>query len=278
MAFEQVRLSKLRELVSRTDVAPRLILNSALRDLAKWRSGLIAQTIVEKYGTTIQAGPFQGMAYVGSVAEGSLSARLLGSYEAALHSSIERIVDRRITTVIDIGSAEGYYAVGLARRMPWATVHAFDSDPEARTLCRDLALQNGVADRVHIGGTFQGPEFALLSHAETLVFCDIEGGELGLLDPATFPALRHCHVIVECHARRDQGISGHDVARTIAERFRPSHTITKRNQTIGDIELPPLFANTSHFDALLALWEWRATPTPWLVMEPKPEPGVGPGN
>ena len=32
---------------------------------------------------------------------------------------------------------------------------------------------------------------------------------------------------------------------------------------------PPWLANLGHLDLLLAVWEWRSFPTPWLVMTPK---------
>ena len=41
-------------------------LSSALRLLAKWRSTLIANTIVARHGANILSGPFAGMKYLGS--------------------------------------------------------------------------------------------------------------------------------------------------------------------------------------------------------------------
>ncbi|NDC04481.1 MAG: hypothetical protein EBZ81_16380 [Betaproteobacteria bacterium] len=39
------------------------------------------------------------------------------------------------------------------------------------------------------------------------------------------------------------------------------------------LEKPPhWFVNLAHLDQLLATWEWRSGPTPWLVMRAK---GVG---
>jgi hypothetical protein len=35
------------------------------------------------------------------------------------------------------------------------------------------------------------------------------------------------------------------------------------------LEYPWWLKDLSHLDQLLAVWEWRAGPTPWLVMTPK---------
>ncbi len=106
----------LRRLLDGAPSADRL--NAALRHLAKWRSALLDNTLTARDGTGVLDGPFKGMAYPVRAAEGARAARVLGAYEAGLEPVIETIIRRAYATVIDIGCAEGYYAVGLARRMP----------------------------------------------------------------------------------------------------------------------------------------------------------------
>lgn len=38
--------------------------------------------------------------------------------------------------------------------------------------------------------------------------------------------------------------------------------------------MPDWFNNLAHLDQLLATWEWRSGPTPWLVMKVRAEVGV----
>ena len=59
---------------------------------------------------------------------------------------IEDIVTKAYALIIDVGSAEGYYAVGLARRLPKARVLARDANPKAQALCAALAAANDVAE------------------------------------------------------------------------------------------------------------------------------------
>jgi methylase of polypeptide subunit release factors len=75
---------------------------------------------------------------------------LLGCYERELAGLVEKLCLYPYTEIIDIGCAEGYYANGFARRHRQAFVYAFDSDPRARHLCRQMALLNEVADRVSV--------------------------------------------------------------------------------------------------------------------------------
>ena len=236
-------------------------LNSALRHLAKWRSELLSRTLVARSGTHILSGPFQGMDYAIRAAEGSATARLLGVYEASLAPIIEDIIARAYPLVVDIGCAEGYYAVGLARRMPASRILARDESDHAQDLCRKLAALNGVADRVHVGGRMDHADFDVCLHQPTLVLCDIEGAEADLLDPLAAPGLIHADILVECHDLLHPGLTD-----LLAARFQPSHHVTRIDRQIT-ATLPPWMDELSDLDRLIALWEWRAGPTPWLWMQ-----------
>jgi len=239
-------------------------LNLILRRLAIWRSSMIANTYVSRQGTTVGYGPFKGMDYAVAATEGALAPRLLGAYERELHSHIEAFIAQGVDHVIDIGCAEGYYAVGMARRLPDAIIHAYDINPRAQAACGVLAARNGVADRVRIGGEFAPATFADFAGKNCLVIVDIEGAEDDLLAPAASPALCGMSLIVETHELFRPGL----MARMTA-RFAPSHDILVVGHEANTTPEPPWLAELNHMDRLLAVWEWRSGPTPWLVMRPR---------
>lgn len=236
-------------------------LEQALRQLAKWRSGLLANTLEKRSGTMVLSGPFKGMDYPVRASEGSRAARLIGAYEASLSAVIEEIVADAYGLIIDVGSAEGYYAVGLARRMPAVQVWARDADPKAQVLCRSLADANGVGDRVKIGGIMQHADFDICTAQKTLVLCDIEGAEAALLDPSLAIGLRAADILVETHDTFQPGLS-----EAIAKRFHATHEVRVIGRRLDDSGLPEWMETLSDLDRLLALWEWRSGPTPWLWM------------
>jgi hypothetical protein len=238
-------------------------LNNALRHLSKWRSVLIQNTLLQQHGTAVLQGPLQGLNFLPQSAEGCHVAKLLGCYEQPLQPYIERAVHDGYETILNIGCAEGYYAVGMARRMAATQVLAFDLNEKAQVVCRQLAEKNGVTERVHVGALFRTEDFSLHSAKRVLVFCDIEGAERQLLDPLAAPALTGMDLIVEAHECLVPGLT-----QLLVERFSPSHDITvveddgQRNLEAA----PPWFRNLAHLDQLLAVWEWRSGATPWLVM------------
>lgn len=237
-------------------------LQQALRYLSKWRAEVVSNTLQQREGNTVLSGPFKGMNYGVRAAEGSRIARLIGAYEASLHPVIEAIIARAPEVVVDIGSAEGYYAVGMALRLPKARILARDADPKAQGLCRKLAEENGVSDRVEVGGIFNHGDFALCATAKTVVICDIEGAEADLLDPLAAPGVAHADILVECHP----GVAS-DIVDRLTTRFAATHRVIRIDRALDDSGFPDWMEEFSDLDRLIALWEWRAGPTPWLMME-----------
>ncbi len=142
----------------------------------------VERAFTKRHGLRVVAGPFAGMKYLGEATGSRLLPKLCGSYEVELHPLMERISTRRYEKVIDVGCAEGYYAVGFALKFPGIPVFAYDIDQNARRLCAELARVNGVADRVSVCGGC-GPELLReIAHERVLLICDCEGYEYELLD------------------------------------------------------------------------------------------------
>jgi len=239
-------------------------LNNSLRLLSKWRSVLIQNTLLQQQGTVIMQGLFAGMDFLPQSAEGCHIAKLLGCYEQPLQSYIEQAISNAYPTILNIGCAEGYYAVGMAIKMPSTQVLAFDLNPKAQEVCSTLAQKNGVSDRIKVGALFRPEDFETYANQKALVLCDIEGAEKELLNPEVAPALRGMDLIVESH---ECLISG--VTQILIDRFKHTHRI-KLVQDNGQRQLkdsPQWFNNLAHLDQLLATWEWRSGATPWLVMK-----------
>src|SRR6185312_7312344 len=84
----------------------------------------------------VLSGPFAGMLYHAAAAGSVLGPKLIGSYEHEISAWIEATVNANYQRILDVGCAEGYYAVGFARRMPQVEVYAFDLDATALDMCR----------------------------------------------------------------------------------------------------------------------------------------------
>jgi len=219
-------------------------------------------------------GPFSGLGYVRARSAGSaLLPKILGCYERELHTVIERIVRNDYSDIVDIGCAEGYYAVGLGMRVPRATVHAFDTSPRARRLCAELAERNGVASRLKLGESCdEGALLALELGPRALLMSDCEGYEARLFTPRLAAHLARHDVLIEVHEQHDPELS-----RVLQSRFAPTHDITvvesvddRRKLRVYD------FQELAQYDArtrLRIVSEGRAGAMEWLYCASR-QPGA----
>ena len=262
--YHEGTIKDLEKLLSDASKPPMERLHLALRMVARHRSALIANTLVHHGGTEVRSGPFAGMVLTDQPAEGCFAPKLLGTYEQELHAVVELMKTRRYSDIVSIGSAEGYYSVGLARLLPDAVIWAHDIDAAAQETCRQMAEKNGVSERVRVGGVFTHGDFARFADRDACVFCDIEGAEIDLLDPEKAPALRGLDIVVELHNTFEAPFNA-----SFIRRFEATHDIRRLSPGMRDISVFPELRNFEHLDQLLAFWEFRRGPNPWLHMTAK---------
>ncbi len=195
----------------------------------RWHKRLLLKMIkgiAEEHGLVVQSGPFQGMKYLPEmltsedVVQHALLAKILGSDESELHGTLTSLLGKKYERIISIGCSEGYYSIGTALRFRGAQIFAFDTDPHARKLCERMARLNGVADRVTVEGECSTEHLRELATGSSLVICDCEGCEIGVLRPDLVPGLRTCDLIVELHDCYNPEIS-----RVVPDRFHETHKL-----------------------------------------------------
>ena len=216
-------------------------------------------------------GPFQGMKYIQESVCSALPPKILGTYEMELHALIEAIVAGRPSCIIDIGAAEGFYAVGLAMRLPNTRVIAFESDPHGRELLFQLASMNGVTGSIELQGScsLEALEKSLATPFDRcVILCDAEGAEYELLDPSRVPMLARISLLVELHPWVHP-----DIKAILTSRFNASSTITtveSRLRATSDFPLnsEEAFSEQNRLDCMNEL---RPCQMEWMWIKPKKE-------
>jgi hypothetical protein len=228
----------------------------------------------------VVAGPFRGMRIALSpLSKQHLLGYILGSQECELRAVIDRILDRGYRRVINVGAADGYYAVGLALRLPAARVEAFETLPEFHPQIERSARLNGVIDRIALNGRCDAIDLSQsLRRAgrKPLVLMDIEGGEKGLLDPQAVPELRQADILVETH---DAFVP--EVTDTLIERFWQTHDVecyTAQPRIAADFPADFLSAFRRRFPRLAVdlMDERRTGIQRWLFLTAKGTDGAVP--
>jgi hypothetical protein len=189
-------------------------------------------------GWTVQSGLFGGMKYVTEARSSALLPKLLGTYEAEIAHEIERAANNGYRVIVDIGCAEGYYAVGMALRSPESEVWAYDTELLSRTFCGRMAALNGVADRVKVLGAFTPGALSSMPKAERFyAICDVEGFEAELFERSTVKVWQDADLVIELH-----DVLGHPCREPVLAAFAESHEVQlvdSRRRDPAGAELPP---------------------------------------
>jgi hypothetical protein len=161
---------------------------------------------------TILHGPFAGMKYINSASGSQLLPKLVGSYEEPLHDWMYAILNEsNYTSIIDVGCAEGYYAVGLCGSKSSPRVYGFDIDDDALKDAQRLADLNDRSESVYFDKLFSDVSLEKILEADSdgryLIFMDVEGAEVELLNPETHPNVLKCDILVELHDCFDSTIT-----------------------------------------------------------------------
>ena len=105
---------------------------------------------------------------------------LLGIWEKELSFVWETLEDKR--NIIDVGAAEGFYAVGLAKKYPQKKIIAFEMDSNSRRMLKIIANDNSVSN-ITIYGKCEYEDLAQLGQKleNSIIIMDCEGYETQLL-------------------------------------------------------------------------------------------------
>lgn len=232
--------------------------------IMQWRRAWIP-TVVSLCEGRVQSGPFKGMAITpdASWGDGDIMAKLLGVYESSLHAVIDQIQAQQWRRVINLGAAEGYYAVGLARLLDQPVI-AVDSDPTARLICARNAAVNQVS--VEVQPAVCESEFGQLVGTEgpVLIVMDVEGAEQDLLTPTHTPELLHCSILVESHDCIRAGVTNQ-----LQQRFQATHCVTLWRSEAPDAWQFPVLDSWSDLQKMAMVLEGRPQTGTWLWMQPR---------
>lgn len=214
-------------------------------------------------------GLFKGMKISNNVWWGKYDAlsKYLGQYEPHILCKLKDL-SKTYDHFVDIGAADGYYAIGLLHSSLYKTAACFEISARGRQVINENAALNGLQANIKVLGeaTYQNLKEEIDIAGPSVVLCDIEGAEYDLFSKGLLDVLHHCHVIIELHDdflfvhknRRKQLI---DEAKKYFEISFIGRTDPKSNQ----------FEELRHWsDDLrqLAFSEGRPSRMEWLLLTP----------
>jgi hypothetical protein len=164
---------------------------------------MLSKKIQKDMGDTVRHGYFKGMKLptVMSWGESDRVSMLLGYYESEVLEAIYSS-PTKYDTFIDLGAADGYYAIGGLISNRFKNAICYEMSLERQLVLKTNANSNNVSNSIEIRGAADASFIddkveKLLDKAVVLI--DIEGAEFDLLTDRILGKLSKSIVIIELH-------------------------------------------------------------------------------
>lgn len=210
----------------------------------------------------VQSGPFQNLSIK---IDDFYAPMIFGTYEKDLHFHLEEWIKFK-SDLICIGAAEGYYAAGFAIHRKNSNIFAYEQDDYQKNNLLQVCQQNHLNNIEVLGkcSTHSLDQLLKSLNKSVDIICDIEGGEIDVLDLNKVPLLKYACILVEVHDHLVPGCT--DI---LKKRFEHSHKcieILESNRCIDDFPRVSIALNflLSTKQKLNFLNEGRVEKMKWL--------------
>jgi hypothetical protein len=186
-------------------------LRSSAAEREAWRAETIRQRqerisleVFEMLNGVVRYGRFKGLLLSKDTWWGrlDLGSQCLGLYELEILDFIASITPGRFATFIDVGAADGYYAIGMLKSGLVTKAICFEQSEKGRSTIQANWERNASPGSLEIFAEANHDSIRRLptdALSGGLVMIDIEGAEFGLLTPRTLEFLRSCTIVIEIH-------------------------------------------------------------------------------
>lgn len=231
-----------------------------------------AWNILEKrYNHTIAYGPFKGMSLSEDVwwSKNDRITQTLGVYEEHVLDKLIYFSSQGSKRFIDIGAADGYFAIGMAFSKKYTDVHIFEIEPRGRERIRENAALNLCTDMINVYGeaNFYSLKNLINKKFKSTILIDIEGAEYDLLNNEVLSLLAGNYCICELHPWLVS--NGYKLQNDLLDRASKLFNVELMFRASYAPNLFPEFDDLSDEERLIAVGEGRDKNMQWLVLTPK---------
>ena len=231
----------------------------------------LALQIAERFNWQVGFGPFAGMKIspTGWWDQTDLASKILGFYEAEVLDVLLRLDKARYPYFVDLGAADGYYAIGAAYSGMFRKSFCFEMSAQGRAVIQTNAALNQVSESMEVFG-YADSDFdkALpqIDPSTMVLLVDIEGGEFALFSDVVVERLKDATILIELHEFMvDDGAAKLDA---LIGRLQKHFKIGWLTTTARDLSGFECLQALNDTDRWLLCSESRARLMKWVVCEP----------
>ena len=228
---------------------------------------ILSSKISKIYNNTVQQGPFKGMIINEDQfwGQGDRSSKILGLYEKEIQDLIVSIQkDKNYSTFVDIGGADGFFAIGSLVNNLFEKCEVFEISKKGRISIQKNSKQNNVYDSIKIHDKASKRSLIKIDNINnSLILCDIEGGEYELFDEKLINEIYPSDIIIEIHKDKENSLVNFE------KRFTKTYSLTKITQEPRSLKNFKELENINDNNRALITSEGRSYVQEWWHLSPK---------
>ena len=227
----------------------------------------LSKKVSKIFNNTVQEGPFKGMVIREDQfwGPGDKASKILGLYEKEIQNLINQIQEKNnFPTFIDIGGADGFFAVGSVKNNLFKNCEVFEISKRGRLSIEKSAIKNNVNDQISIKGEADEKILSLIENINnSVILCDIEGSEYDLFSEKLIKNMHPSNVIIEIHKNSNISLNEFE------DKFKNLFSITKITQGPRSLKDFSELKNFNDNNRALLASEGRSYIQEWWHLSPK---------
>lgn len=239
-------------------------------DIIVQRRRDLSNKIGKQLGWVVKYGPFKGLHLSEKTwwSRPSRAAMLLGIYEKEILDLLMSIPEK-YDTLIDIGAADGYYAVGAIVSGKFSNSICYEISEKGQNAILDNGKLNNCEKQLQIFGAADSDFHKSISKnklSKSVLLVDIEGAEFKFLTEDLFRAFQNSIIIVELHEWKLD--NGDMLVELLEKRSSATHKITPLTMGSRDMSKFDELKKFNDSDRWLICSEGRCQLMTWFRFDP----------
>ena len=241
------------------------------RETIRERQERMSLEVFDILDGNVKYGPFKGLRLDRNTWWGKLDlgSQCLGLYEKEILNLIESTPAGHYSTFIDIGAADGYYAIGMLVSAKINKTICFELTEKGRAVIAENWKNNHSPGELTILGAANAESFATLKAddlSNAFVLVDVEGAEFDLLTDDVLHQLKACTIVIEIHHWIDNFLDQYNAFLRNASRYFELETIARVERETSNL---PELRDFTDDSRLLLTSERRPGMMRFLKLTPK---------
>jgi len=235
----------------------------------------LSLNLYKKHNNSVIYGPYKGMFFSENNhwGIGDLGPKIIGLYEFEVQNKLIDLVSNfKIENFVNIGAAEGYHAIGIAKKTRIQNFVLYEIDKKGQEILKENILKNELKKNIKIENKANlNSIYELnkkLDFSKTLFLIDIEGYELELFNDEILGLLKNSFLIIENHRfllSKTKQIKYQE----LVNKFDDSFNVELVSNTGRNISQINEIRNFSENELMMISSESRPKMMEWFVLTPK---------